>query len=81
MVGIRWHVDGQHGQGSERGACEDLVRLGGLFNKDLRAVTPRLGRKRDFTSAKAQTVLGWRPRSSEETIIDCAKSLIAAGLV
>jgi dihydroflavonol-4-reductase len=57
------------------------VRLIGLFDKDLGSVTPRLGQKRDFTSAKAQNLLGWRPRPTEETVIDCAKSLIAEGLV
>lgn len=53
------------------------VRLAGLFNKELRAVAPRLGQKRDFTSAKAQTTLGWRPRPLDETVLDCARSLIA----
>ena len=54
-----------------------LVRLAALFNNDLRAAVPRLGQKRDFTSAKAQATLGWRPRPLEETVLDCARSLIA----
>jgi dihydroflavonol-4-reductase len=54
-----------------------LVRLAALFNKELRAAVPRLGQKRDFTSAKAQATLGWRPRPLEETVLDCARSLIA----
>jgi nucleoside-diphosphate-sugar epimerase len=58
-----------------------VVRLVGLFDKDLGSVAPRLGRKRDFTSAKAQNLLGWRPRPTEETVLDCARSLIAEGLV
>lgn len=58
-----------------------VVRLVGLFDKDLGSVAPGLGRKHDFTSAKAQNLLGWRPRPTEETVIDCAKSLIAEGLV
>lgn len=58
-----------------------VVRLVGLFDKDLGSVAPGLGRKHDFTSAKAQNLLGWRPRSTEETVIDCARSLIAEGLV
>lgn len=58
-----------------------VVRLVGLFDKDLGSVAPGLGRKHDFTSAKAQNQLGWRPRPTEETVIDCAKSLIAEGLV
>jgi nucleoside-diphosphate-sugar epimerase len=54
-----------------------LVRLAALFNKELRTAVPRLGQKRDFTSAKAQATLGWRPRPLEETVLDCARSLIA----
>jgi dihydroflavonol-4-reductase len=54
-----------------------LVRLAALFNRELRAAVPRLGQKRDFTSAKAQAMLGWRPRPLEETVLDCARSLIA----
>ena len=56
-----------------------VVRLAGLFNRELRAAVPRLGKKRDFTSAKAQATLGWRPRPLEETVLDCARSLIATG--
>ena len=58
-----------------------VVRLAGLFDKEPggRGAAPR--QKRDFTSAKAQKVLGWRPRSLEETVLDCARSLIAVGAV
>jgi nucleoside-diphosphate-sugar epimerase len=58
-----------------------LLHLVALFDRDLKAVTPGLGRKRTFTSAKAQSVLGWAPRPLETTILDCANSLIAAGAV
>lgn len=58
-----------------------VVRLVGLFDRDLGSVASRLGRKRDFTSAKAQNLLGWRPRPTKETVLDCARSLIAEGLV
>jgi nucleoside-diphosphate-sugar epimerase len=54
-----------------------LVRLAALFSRELRTAVPRLGQKRDFTSAKAQATLGWRPRPLEETVLDCARSLIA----
>ncbi len=57
-----------------------LVRLVALFDADLRSVTPGLGRRRGFSSAKAQTMLGWRPRPAEETLIDCAESLVAEGV-
>lgn len=58
-----------------------VIRLAGLFDKDLGSVTSGLGRKHDFTSAKAQSSLGWKPRATEETVLDCARSLIATGAV
>jgi nucleoside-diphosphate-sugar epimerase len=58
-----------------------VLRLAALFDRDMRTVVPRLGHKRAFTSKKAQTMLGWRPRPVEETVLDCARSLIAAGAV
>jgi dihydroflavonol-4-reductase len=58
-----------------------VLRLAALFDRSLAAVAPRLGERRTFTSAKAQTMLGWRPRPLEETILDCARSLIATGAV
>jgi nucleoside-diphosphate-sugar epimerase len=58
-----------------------LLHLVALFDRDLKAVTPGLGRRRTFSSAKAQRVLGWRPRPLEDTLLDCARSLIAAGAV
>jgi dihydroflavonol-4-reductase len=60
----------------------DLVlRLVALFDKEVASVAPRLGEKRTFVSAKAQKLLGWRPRPLEETVLDCARSLIASGAV
>ncbi|WP_293905581.1 aldehyde reductase [Phenylobacterium sp.] len=58
-----------------------LLRLVGLFDKDLASVAPSLGHKHDFSSQKAQDLLGWRPRALEDTIVDCATSLIATGSV
>ena len=58
-----------------------VLRIVGLFDKDLGSVSGRLGQKHDFTSAKAQGMLGWTPRPVEETVVDCARSLIAEGAV
>ena len=58
-----------------------MVRLVGLFDKELGSVVPSLGQRRIFSSAKAQTMLGWRPRPLEQSVLDCARSLIAAGAV
>jgi dihydroflavonol-4-reductase len=64
-----------------RNVPEFVIRLASLFDKELGSIVPSLGKKHDFSSAKAQSVLGWRPRSLKDTVIDCAKSLIAAGAV
>ena len=60
----------------------DLVlRIVGLFDKELASAVPRLGQKHDFTSQKAQSLLGWAPRPLAETILDCGRSLLAKGAV
>jgi nucleoside-diphosphate-sugar epimerase len=64
-----------------RKAPDFLLHLMGLFDKDIAGVASGLGRKHDFSSAKAQSVLGWRPRPMEESIVDCGKSLIVEGVV
>ena len=78
---LRARLGAAAGKVPTRKVPDFVVRLAGLFDKSLAAVAPRLGRKRTFTSAKAQTLLGWRPRSPEETVLDCARSLIATGAV
>lgn len=54
-----------------------VLRLASLFDPPLRMVTPSLGRKHMFTSAKAQRVLGWTPRPATTTVVDCAESLLS----
>ncbi|AYG57950.1 SDR family oxidoreductase [Rhizobium jaguaris] len=58
-----------------------VLRIASIFDPAVRLVTPSLGRKHRFTTAKAERVLGWHGRSAAETVIDCAESLIAAGAV
>jgi dihydroflavonol-4-reductase len=58
-----------------------LVRLVALFSLELRDLVPLLGKVRNATSAKAQRVLGWQPRSWEDAILATAESLLRLGLV
>jgi dihydroflavonol-4-reductase len=71
----------QAGKVPTRKVPDFVLRLVGLFDKDLGSVTGRLGQVHDFTSAKAQQLLGWKPRPTDETVLDCARSLIAEGAV
>jgi nucleoside-diphosphate-sugar epimerase len=56
-----------------------VLRLIAIFDPTLRIVVPNLGLKHEFSSAKAQTMLGWTPRPAETSIVECAESLIAKG--
>jgi dihydroflavonol-4-reductase len=58
-----------------------ILRLIAIFDRPIRFITPMLGRKHANTSAKAQRVLGWKPRPAAETIVACAESLLAKGAV
>lgn len=78
---LRARLGAAAGQVPTRNAPDFLVRLFALFNPDLRTVVPRLGIRREFTSAKAHKMLGWTPRPLEDTVLDCARSLIATGSV
>jgi len=58
-----------------------VLRLIALFDPTLKAVTANLGQKHEFSAAKAQKTLGWTPRPVEQTIVECAESLIAQNAV
>lgn len=58
-----------------------LVRLFALFDKTTASVTFELGKKRPVSWEKAKTELDWQPRSAEEAILACGKSLIDHGVV
>jgi dihydroflavonol-4-reductase len=55
-----------------------LVRLIGIFDPAVRSIAGQLGQKVEVSPAKAEAVLGWNPRPLEETIVECAQSLVEA---
>ena len=58
-----------------------LVRVAAWRDPAVRQIVPELGKRKNATSAKAQRVLGWRPRSAEESIVATAQSLVSLGLL
>jgi dihydroflavonol-4-reductase len=56
------------------------VRLAAYGVPRLRGIVPMLGNVRRSTGAKAERLLGWQPRGSEEAILATAESLIRLGL-
>jgi nucleoside-diphosphate-sugar epimerase len=58
-----------------------LVKLARFKDPAVKQIIPELGKWKNATSAKAQAVLGWSPRSREESVVATAESLMRLGLV
>jgi len=58
-----------------------LVRLARFKDESVKQIIPELGKWKNATSEKAQKVLGWSPRSREESVVATAESLVKLGLV
>ncbi|HEY1284883.1 MAG TPA: NAD-dependent epimerase/dehydratase family protein [Solirubrobacterales bacterium] len=58
-----------------------IVRVMARFDPGIRSIVGQLGKRVELSSEKARTTLGWSPRPLEETIVDCARSLIELGAV
>jgi len=58
-----------------------LVRIAAVRDPSLRLLTPQLGVVKRVSSDKARRVLGWSPRSVEDSIVDTAESLARLGLL
>jgi dihydroflavonol-4-reductase len=66
---------------SRRTLPDFAVRIASLFNPMAKAVVGELGSVRNMDASHAKAVLGWVARPAEETIVDCSRSLIDAGIV
>jgi nucleoside-diphosphate-sugar epimerase len=58
-----------------------LVRLASLRDPAVKQIVPELGKRKNATNEKAKRVLGWSPRSNEESIVATAESLVRLGLL
>jgi dihydroflavonol-4-reductase len=54
-----------------------VARAMSVFNPALKSLRPQLGHDFPATGAKAERVLGWKPRPIEDTIVDTAESILA----
>jgi dihydroflavonol-4-reductase len=57
-----------------------LVKLARFKEASVKQIIPELGKWKNATSAKAQRVLGWSPRSREDAVVATAESLVRLGL-
>jgi nucleoside-diphosphate-sugar epimerase len=58
-----------------------LVRLASMRDPAVKQILPELGKHKNGTNQKARRVLGWTPRSNEESIVATAESLVRLGLL
>ena len=58
-----------------------VVRISAMFNPVARQILPDLGRVKNASNEKAKRVLGWAPRSNDESIYATAESLVRLGLL
>jgi nucleoside-diphosphate-sugar epimerase len=58
-----------------------LVKLAALREPAVKQITPELDKWKNATSEKAQRVLGWSPRSREDSVVATAESLVRLGLL
>jgi dihydroflavonol-4-reductase len=63
-----------------RGVPNLLVRGMALFDPGIRSITNQLGKKLTYSSAKAETALGWTPRPVEQTIAETGRSMVDLGV-
>ncbi|HEX5928066.1 MAG TPA: NAD-dependent epimerase/dehydratase family protein [Solirubrobacterales bacterium] len=63
----------------KRSLPDFAVRAMGLFDPSVRSVARQLGQRVELSGEKARAELGWSPRPLEETVVDCARSLLERG--
>ena len=58
-----------------------VVRLAALRDPAIKLILPELGKRKNATNEKARRLLGWTPRSNEESVVASAESLVRLGLL
>jgi nucleoside-diphosphate-sugar epimerase len=58
-----------------------IIRLAALRDPAVKLILPELSKRKNATGEKARRVLGWKPRSNQESVIATAESLIRLGLL
>jgi nucleoside-diphosphate-sugar epimerase len=58
-----------------------MVRAMALFDPAVRTIVDDLGQKQTYSAEKAMNELGWSPRPIEDSVAECAQSLIDRGVV
>jgi dihydroflavonol-4-reductase len=54
-----------------------MIKAIGLFDPSVRSIVGDLGQHPEYSNARAREELGWAPRPLEDTIAECAQSMLA----
>lgn len=57
------------------------VRLFALLDPAVKQILPELGKRKNASNEKARRLLGWTPRSNEESLVATGRSLMELGLL
>jgi nucleoside-diphosphate-sugar epimerase len=57
------------------------VRLFSLLDPAVKQILPELGKRKNASNEKARRLLGWTPRSNEESLVATGRSLMELGLL
>jgi len=74
-LGLKARLGSKARQVPRRVVPDFVLRLVGLWDGEVALVVPELGKEKVASSAKAQEVLGWRPRSALESLVATSLSL------
>lgn len=58
-----------------------MIRLAAMRDPAVAQIVPELGKRKNGSNAKARNVLGWTPRSNEDSIVATAESMVRLGLL
>lgn len=78
---LRQHLGEKARKAPTRGMPNWMVHLLAIFNPGIRSVKGELGKTRHADASHALERLGWKTRDEEQSIVDCANSLIEQGVV
>ncbi len=78
---LRAELGPQAAKVPQRQAPNWLVRLMARRDPSAGSVIGELGQRSDYSTEKARTLLGWKPRPARDSVLDCARSILAAGPV
>lgn len=78
---LRARMGGVSSRVPTRSIPDWIVRVSALFDSALKQVVSELGKVKNASNEKARRLLGWQPRSNEESLLATAESLVSLGLL